>query len=448
MLPIAEMFAAEVPRYTSYPTAPHFHAGIEAGTYGEWLRALSPDEPLSLYLHIPFCDTLCWFCGCHTTAVTTYKPVIDYCDLLLQEMLLVSRALKARHRVSHIHWGGGSPTMLRIPEIMRLHGAINAQFDLTPDADFSIEIDPRGLERSTVQALRMAGVTRASIGLQDCDPKVQRAINRMQSDAETARAISLLRDAGITSLNIDLVYGLPHQSLQSWEATLDFALRLDPDRLAVFGYAHVPQFKKHQALIPESDLPGIELRFALAEMARRVLCAHGYVAVGLDHFAKPRDALARAAVSGSMTRNFQGYSTDRATALIGLGASAIGSLPNGYVQNRVTVPAYRAALASGEMPVARGVALSRDDRLRRAIIERLMCRLEVDLDQVRADFAMPDADFSDALELLAPMVRDGVVSFDRSRLIISPAWRSAARLVCAAFDQYLARGSARHSASV
>jgi oxygen-independent coproporphyrinogen-3 oxidase len=448
MLPIAEMFAAEVPRYTSYPTAPHFHAGIEAGTYGEWLRALSPDAPLSLYLHIPFCDTLCWFCGCHTTAVTTYKPVIDYCDLLLQEMLLVSRALQARHRVSHIHWGGGSPTMLRIPEIMRIRGAINAQFDVTPDADFSIEIDPRGLERSTVQALQMAGVTRASIGLQDCDPKVQRAINRMQSDAETARAISLLRDAGITSLNIDLVYGLPHQSLQSWEATLDFALRLNPDRLAVFGYAHVPQFKKHQALIPESALPGIELRFALAEMARRVLCAHGYVAVGLDHFAKPRDALAQAAASGSMTRNFQGYSTDRASALIGLGASAIGSLPDGYVQNRVTVPAYRAALASGEMPIARGVALSRDDRLRRAIIERLMCRLEVDLDEVRADFAMPDADFSDALELLAPMVRDGVVSFDRSRLIISPAWRSAARLVSAAFDRYLPRGSARHSASV
>jgi oxygen-independent coproporphyrinogen-3 oxidase len=183
-------------------------------------------------------------------------------------------------------------------------------------------------------------------------------------------------------------------------------------------------------------------------MARRVLCAHGYVAVGLDHFAKPRDALAQAAASGSMTRNFQGYSTDRASALIGLGASAIGSLPDGYVQNRVTVPAYRAALASGEMPIARGVALSRDDRLRRAIIERLMCRLEVDLDEVRADFAMPDADFSDALELLAPMVRDGVVSFDRSRLIISPAWRSAARLVSAAFDRYLPRGSARHSASV
>jgi oxygen-independent coproporphyrinogen-3 oxidase len=448
MLPIAEMFSAKVPRYTSYPTAPHFHTGIDAAVYGQWLSAIPPDRPLSLYVHIPFCDTLCWFCGCHTTVVRTYKPVTDYCELLLQEMALVSRTLQTRRRVSHIHWGGGSPTLLRIPQIMRLRGAIDAQFDVTPDADFGIEIDPRGLERDTVQALKTAGVTRASIGLQDCDPAVQRAINRVQSNEETAGAISLLRDAGITSLNIDLVYGLPHQSLQSWEATLDFALRLNPDRLAVFGYAHVPQFKKHQALIPEAALPGTELRFALAEMARRVVCAHGYAAVGLDHFAKPDDALAQAAASGGMTRNFQGYSTDRASALIGLGASAIGSLPDGYVQNLVAVPDYRAALARGELPVARGVALSGDDRLRRAVIERLMCDLEVNLDQVSADFGMSDADFSDALTLLAPMARDGVVSFEQGRLVISPPWRSAARLVCAAFDQYLARGPARHSVSV
>jgi oxygen-independent coproporphyrinogen-3 oxidase len=448
MLPVAEMFSAKVPRYTSYPTAPHFHTGIDAGTYSEWLRSIPQDTSLSLYLHIPFCDTLCWFCGCHTTAVTIYKPVIDYCDLLLREMALVSRALHARYRVSHIHWGGGSPTMLRIPEIHRINEATGTQFDIAPNADFGIEIDPRGLEPGTVQALKAAGVTRASIGLQDCDPKVQRAINRMQSNEETTRAVSLLRDAGIASLNIDLVYGLPHQSLQSWEATLHFALWLNPDRLAVFGYAHIPQFKKHQALIPESALPGIELRFALAELAQHVLCAHGYVAVGLDHFAKPRDPLAQAAASGNMTRNFQGYSTDRASALIGLGASAIGSLPSGYVQNLATVPSYRAALSRGEMPIARGVALSKEDRLRRAIIERLMCQLEVDLDQVSTDFGMSDADFSDALESLAPMVRDGVISFDRSRLIISPAWRSATRLVCAAFDQYLGRSPARHSVSI
>lgn len=448
MQPIAEMFSAKVPRYTSYPTAPHFHAGIDAQTYSGWLAAVPQDKPLSLYVHIPFCDTLCWFCGCHTTAVTTYKPITDYCDLLLQEMVLVSRALETRRQVNHIHWGGGSPTMLRIPDMLRINEAIRAQFDVVPDAEFGIEIDPRGLDPSTVQALKVAGVTRASIGLQDCDPKVQRAINRVQTDEETAQAVFLLREVGIPSLNIDLVYGLPYQSLTSWERTLDFALWLNPDRLAVFGYAHVPQFKKHQALIPEAALPDIELRFQQAELARHVLCAHGYVAVGLDHFAKPHDPLARAAASRSMARNFQGYSTDHASTLVGLGASAIGSLPDGYVQNLATVPAYRAALAKGELPIARGVALSKDDRLRRAIIERLMCHLEVDLDQISKDFKASAADFSDVLEALGPMAADGVISVDQGKLTISPAWRSATRLVCAAFDQYLARSPARHSVSV
>lgn len=448
MQPIAEMFSAKVPRYTSYPTAPHFHAGIDAQTYSGWLAAVPQDKPLSLYVHIPFCDTLCWFCGCHTTAVTTYKPITDYCDLLLQEMVLVSRALETRRQVNHIHWGGGSPTMLRIPDMLRINEAIRAQFDVVPDAEFGIEIDPRDLDPSTVQALKVAGVTRASIGLQDCDPKVQRAINRVQTDEETAQAVFLLREVGIPSLNIDLVYGLPYQSLTSWERTLDFALWLNPDRLAVFGYAHVPQFKKHQALIPEAALPDIELRFQQAELARHVLCAHGYVAVGLDHFAKPHDPLARAAASRSMARNFQGYSTDHASTLVGLGASAIGSLPDGYVQNLATVPAYRAALAKGELPIARGVALSKDDRLRRAIIERLMCHLEVDLDQISKDFKASAADFSDVLEALGPMAADGVISVDQGKLTISPAWRSATRLVCAAFDQYLARSPARHSVSV
>lgn len=448
MLPIAEMFSAKVPRYTSYPTAPHFHPGIDARAYGAWLGAIPPDQPLSLYVHIPFCDTLCWFCGCHTTAVTSYKPVAGYCDLLLREMALVAPALQTRRRVNHIHWGGGSPTMLRIAEILRLNDAIRDGFDVAADAEFGIEVDPRGLAPDAVKALKAAGVTRASIGLQDCDPKVQRAINRVQSDEETARAVFLLRDAGIASLNIDLVYGLPHQTLASWEKTLDFALWLNPDRLAVFGYAHVPQFKKHQALIAEAALPDIGLRFQQAELARHILCAHGYVAVGLDHFAKPHDPLARAVASRRVTRNFQGYSTDDAPVLIGLGASAIGSLPDGYVQNLATVPSYRAALAKGELPVARGVALSPDDRLRRAIIERLMCHLEVDLDEVCAGFAAPDTDFSDALEALAPLAGDGVVSFDRGKLTISPAWRSATRLVCAAFDRYLARGPARHSVSV
>jgi oxygen-independent coproporphyrinogen-3 oxidase len=406
------------------------------------------EKPLSLYIHIPFCDTLCWFCGCHTTAIATYKPVQEYCDLLLKEMALVAAALRTRRRVSHIHWGGGSPTMLRIPDILRINDAIRSYFDVLDTAEFGIEIDPRGFESSTVQALKLAGVTRASIGLQDCDPKVQRAINRTQSDEETIRAIMLLREAGISSLNIDLVYGLPHQTLQSWETTLDFALRLDPDRLAVFGYAHVPQFKKHQALIPESALPDIALRLQQAEAARRILCAHGYAAVGLDHFAKPDDALAQAAAQGHVARNFQGYTTDSAPALVGLGASAISSVAQGYVQNAPAVPVYRTALQNDELPVARGVELGANDRARRAIIERLMCDLTVDLEQIAARFEADVADFSDALEALGPMAAEGVVVFDGARVTVPSAWRSATRLVCAAFDQYLAREGVRHSVSV
>ena len=321
-------------------------------------------------------------------------------------------------------------------------------FEILPDAEFGIEIDPRGLDAATVSALKAVGVTRASIGLQDCDPKVQRAINRIQSDEETIEAISLLRSAGISSLNIDLVYGLPYQTLESWEKTLDFALWLNPDRLAVFGYAHVPQFKKHQALIPEEALPDVELRFQQAELAREILCAHGYVAVGLDHFAKAGDSLARAAAGGGVARNFQGYTTDSAPVLIGLGASAIGSLPQGYVQNFAQVPAYREAITKGEIPVARGVALTEEDRIRRTVIERLMCDLQADLNAIASRNNRSPAIFGDALKTLAPMADDGIVAVNGGKITISPEWRSAARVVCAAFDQYLPRQNARHSVSI
>src|SRR5579863_3999652 len=236
MLQVSEIFSAKVPRYTSYPTAPHFHSGIDEIVYRDWLKDLPVDTPLSLYVHIPFCDTLCWFCGCHTTAVKSYKPVSDYRELLQEEIRLVSRALGGHRPVSHIHWGGGSPTLLHIGDIAGLDADLRSHFDVLPDAEFSIEIDPRGLDRATVTALKKAGVNRASIGLQDCNAKVQQAINRIQSNEETIEAVSLLREAGISSLNIDLVYGLPHQTLENWEATLNFAHWLNPDRLSVFGY--------------------------------------------------------------------------------------------------------------------------------------------------------------------------------------------------------------------
>ena len=438
---IAQRFAANVPRYTSYPTAPHFHAGVDGTMFRNWLRELPPREPLSLYAHIPFCDTLCWFCACHTRAVNHYAPVRAYCDLLLAEMDRVADALPARMSVRHIHWGGGSPTILDGADIARLAARLHERFDILPDAEFAVEIDPRGFSATQAAAFARAGVTRASMGVQDCDPAVQRAINRIQSDDETFDAIAHLRAEGVRSINIDLVYGLPRQTPESWARTLDFILWLRPDRIAVFGYAHVPRFKKQQALIPVELLPDVETRFHMAEQARAILCAKGYEAVGIDHYALPSDALAQAATQGRLYRNFQGYTTDAAATLIGFGASAISALPQGYVQNEADVPRWKSAIAAGGLPVARGVALTEEDRVRRGIIERLMCDLEVNLD--RPLQLMPDA-----LAALEDLADQGIVQLEDRRIVIPQAWRAAARLVASSFDAYLAPQKAQHSIAV
>ena len=444
----SELFAARVPRYTSYPTAPHFHSGIDYQAYGRWLADIPPGTPISLYLHVPFCDTLCWFCGCHTSVVNNYAPVEEYCGLLMAEIALVADALPARHPVRHIHWGGGSPTMLRPNDVKRLDQTLRRHFDLSYNMELAIEIDPRGLTQEHVDSWVEAGLTRASIGVQDCDPAVQKAINRVQTPEETAKAVEMLRQAGVRSINFDLLYGLPKQSLKSWEETLHFALELSPDRLAVFGYAHVPFFKKHQALIPAELLPDLETRLCQVEMATQILGAHGYIAVGLDHFARSDDKMAKAASIGALTRNFQGYSTDGAPVLIGLGASAIGSLPQGYIQNAPAVPVYRSALAQGRLPVSRGIALSREDRMRRQVIERLMCDLQVDLQSVCERFGESPSLFRQSLSRLAPLIKSGIVSVVNDVVSIAPQWRMAARLVCAAFDTYLENSPARHSVSV
>jgi len=444
---IAELFAARVPRYTSYPTAPHFHAGVTGGVTRSWLRALSPGA-LSLYVHIPFCDTLCWFCGCHTTVVNRYGPVSAYLDLLLKEIDLVSRALPPGQSVRHIHWGGGSPTMLRTEDIARLSSALHESFHVSRYAEFAVEIDPRGFRDENADALIAAGLTRASIGIQDCDAQVQRAINRIQSREETAKSVRMLRERGVKSLNLDLVYGLPNQTVAGFERTVDFALALDPDRLAVFGYAHVPHFKKHQALIPESALPGIEERYVQAEAARARICAAGYRAIGLDHFAKPDDSLAIAQHDGRLKRNFQGYTSDAAPVLIGLGASAISALPQGYAQNLADVPSYRAALEADRLPVARGIALTNEDRMRREIIGRLMCDLCVDLDAVAARHGATRDAFTDSWGEIEKLAAARIVSLDGGKIVVPEDWRAAVRIVCAAFDTHLKAGAAKHAVAV
>ncbi len=437
-----------VPRYTSYPTAPQFTPAVDVACYRRWLDELPNDSDASLYVHIPFCDKLCWFCGCQTTVVNRYSPVTAYLETLGHEIDRVAEAVGRRVRVTHLHWGGGTPTMLRADDVRGLADRLHARFDFSPDAEFAVEFDPRGVTRDTVAALAEAGVTRASLGVQDFSPRVQRAINRVQPFDLTARVVGWLRECGIDALNVDLIYGLPEQTIAGLLETVDRTVALGPQRVTVFGYAHVPWMKRHQALIDETRLPGAVERVRQATAVSQRLVERGYVAIGLDHFALPGDTLAVAARAGTLRRNFQGYTTDRASALLGLGASAIGSLPQGYVQNAAETPAYRKAVAKDGFATARGVAIDAEDRLRRAVIERLMCDLEVDLDAVCRAHGRTAAAFSREVEGLAPLEACGAVRVDGARVRVMPEARLLLRLACAAFDGYFSGAGRRHARAV
>ena len=438
-----DLFSARVPRYTSYPTAPHFHAGVTDATLRQWLQDLPQGMPLSLYVHIPFCDTLCWFCGCHTTVVNHYSPLQSYLKNLYAEIANIGPLLKG-HPVTHLHWGGGSPTILQPDDVRGVKAALEASFEFSPGAEFAVEIDPRGMKQPMVDALAESGLTRASIGVQDFDPEVQKAINRIQPFEETRDVVEALRAAGLKSLNIDLIYGLPYQTREMVARTIELSLSMAPQRFAVFGYAHVPHFKKHMQLIKEETLPGAEERFEQFELAHLLLSAAGYTAVGLGHFAVPEDSLAIAQKNGTLQRNFQGYTSDDAPALIGLGASSISALPQGYIQNKPDVPDWRKTIESGALPVARGIALSEDDKLRRGIIEKLMCFLAVDL----AAFGKSVTDFPGEMEALQPLIAEGYVIVEGSVLRVPQNARAAVRLVASVFDSYLAGSKAVHAVAV
>ena len=445
---LLERYDRGVPRYTSYPTAPHFHDDVGPADYARWLGALPPGATLSAYLHIPFCDSLCWFCGCHTKIVGRHAPVADYLDVLLREIGLVGDALGSPRPLGQLHFGGGSPTVLTPAEVARAVEALGRRFIMQDDTEFALEIDPRDADRALIEAWARAGATRASLGVQDFTPEVQRAVNRVQSYKATARVVEWLRATGVRQINIDLMYGLPFQTTKGVERTLRRVITLAPDRLALFGYAHVPWMKHHQRLIPEAALPGAAERLRQSEAAAALLLDAGYVRIGLDHFARPEDSLARAQAAGILRRNFQGYTTDSAMALIGLGASAIGDLPQGYLQNIVPIKAYGEAVRSGHFAVARGRHLSCDDRVRRAVIQRLMCDMAVDLAAVAADFGLPPETFGQEIASLGPLVRDGLVMVEGSRLHVTARGRPLVRAVCAHFDRYLVTQSARHSRAV
>ena len=437
-----------IPRYTSYPTALQFVGEVGGSTYAGWLSALPADAVLSIYLHVPFCTELCLYCGCHTTVVRKYAPVAAYADLIENEIALVGRHLGDRRRVVHMHWGGGTPTMLLPRDFARLTEALRRTFSIARDCEIAVEIDPRTLTCETVFALKEAGVTRASIGVQDLEPGVQKAVGRVQSFKQTARAVDWLRDAGIANINLDLMYGLPYQTVETVAATVQRSLALDPDRIALFGYAHVPWMKRHQKLLPEQALPGAIERFAQSQAAAVAAQQAGFRPIGLDHFAKPDDLLARRQQQKRLHRNFQGYTTDEAAALIGFGTSAIGVLPQGYVQNAPSTVAYRDAIQRGCLATVRGRALTEEDRLRRDIIEQLMCNLEVDLAGMAAAWNRSLNDFATELSEIDALAERGLVHRSDGKITVAEDARPLVRSICAVFDAYLSNQETRYSRAV
>jgi len=436
-----------IPRYTSYPTAPHF-AAMDADAYRLWLGKVPAGSEASLYLPLPFCRSMCWYCGCHTTVTARDVPIARYVGALTREIDMVADALPGRIAARHIHFGGGTPTLMRPGQFLAVTERLRERFDVPADAEIAIEIDPRTLDCAMVDALAAGGVNRASLGVQSFDPVVQRAINRIQTFEETGAAVADLRDAGIAAINFDLIYGLPHQTVASCLDTTARALELKPDRFAVFGYAHVPGFKLHQRKIQESALPGGAERHAQAEAIAAALVGADYRRIGLDHYARPGDALASAAESGTLHRNFQGYTTDACETLLGFGASAIGRLPQGYVQNAVLIGDYQRRIAAGDLAVGKGRAFAPEDRLRAAVIERIMCDYRVDLDEVCGRFGADPDELMDSAHGLDQLVGDRIARRERNVIAVEDDARPLVRLLAAAFDQYLGEAPARHSRAV
>lgn len=433
------------PRYTSYPTAVQFHSGFDADAYRAEARKANESgaaEPLSLYVHIPFCASPCFYCACNRIITRSAEKARTYLDHLYREVELQAALFSRERAVGQLHFGGGTPTFLRIDELAELLAHLGKHFRLTdrPEREYSIEIDPRTVQPESVRALAALGFNRMSLGVQDFDPAVQEAINRVQSARETLQLIDVARSAGFGSVSVDLIYGLPRQTPVSFERTLETVLEARPDRLAVYAYAHMPQVFKAQRRLRAQELPSSAARLELLRLTIETLTAAGYVYVGMDHFALPGDELVRAREQRTLHRNFQGYSTHANCDLVGLGVSAIGRIGRAYAQNFKTLPEYYAAIASGRLAVQRGVALTPDDRLRRAVIQELMCNDLVDFRELGAQYEIDfDRYFSPELERLRTFEADRLVQLEPGRIVVTGTGRLLLRNIAMVFDAYLAQ---------
>lgn len=428
-----------VPRYTSFPTAVQFHVGISPTVVAARLAGLPRHEPLSLYTHIPFCHQLCFYCGCNTTVTPNYDRIESYVELLLHEITLAGRHIPKGLKVNRIHFGGGSPNYARVEDLARILDAYRELFDCS-EAQIDMECDPRLFSEEKIAGLADLGVERISLGIQDFDPMVQAAINREQPFEKVEKEVATLRKAGIQKINFDLIIGLPEQTLGTVKDTLEKTISLDPARVSVFPYAHVPWMMKHQRVLEQYDMPDTGLRYDMANMVEQTLKDAGYVHIGIDHFAKPDDPLTQAMEGGTLRRNFQGYSADPSDTILGFGHSAISQFRDAYTQNTSDARQYRQLIRANISPVSRGLVLSRDDMARRSLIKKLMCTFRVDY----ADHPEINIPYG----ALAPLTADGIITMDDDGLTVTDEGRRLTRIVAACFDPYFEHEAGRHAKAI
>jgi len=430
------------PRYTSYPTAVQFHSDFTEATYRQHVQDSNalPLKPLSLYVHIPFCDTVCFYCACNKIATKDHSLAVPYLTNLYQEIELQAALFAPNRQVTQLHWGGGTPTFLNHAEIHQLIQTIKEHFQFASDeeGEYSIEIDPREANVETVALLREMGFNRMSLGVQDFNPKVQKAVNRIQTEEQTFSVLEAARKEGFKSISIDLIYGLPHQNKNSFSQTLDTIIAVKPDRISVFNYAHLPTLFKPQRRINEADLPSAVDKLAILQQTITQLTEAGYIYIGMDHFALPNDELAIAQREGTLYRNFQGYSTHADCDLIGLGTTSIGQVADSYSQNVKTTDEYTAKIAAKQLPIFRGVSLTNDDKLRRYIITELICHFTLSIPKVENNYQINfKRYFATEWQELAVMETDGLIERFDERINILPAGRLLVRNICMVFDSYL-----------
>jgi oxygen-independent coproporphyrinogen-3 oxidase len=445
---VLSKYPQSLPRYTSYPPANHFQPAGGLALRDEFISAVDAAPAVSAYIHIPYCDRLCWFCGCHTKQTLRYDPVRTYVTGLIAEIGLWQQKLTRRPRLSRLHLGGGSPSLLQPDDLVRLRSALDSAFVIDSGTEISVELDPSDIRDGSIAALIAFGLTRASIGVQDFDPAVQEAINRPQGYDVTRSLVVALRAAGVKSINIDALYGLPLQTMERLQKTIAQVIEIAPDRIALFGYAHVPWIKPHQKMIRDEDLPGTKERFAQARMAAQMITDAGYEALGIDHFALPTDNLAIAAAEGRLNRNFQGYTDDEADILLPLGPSSIGRFADGYVQNEPATGQYMAKVQAGEIPFTRGIGLTADDKMRAWVIERLMCDYSFSFTELAERFGGRSQGLVELAERIAHDDRDGLCEVSDGLFKIEPAAWPFARIVAARFDAWLELAPRQYSKAV